>query len=81
MGAPRIEDYIPEAVYETLRKRLPGRSSAELRLQTEECLKFLVIASEADPLFIPMTREVDEVWHELILQTHFYAELCARLPG
>ena len=81
MGFPGIEHYIPGPVHATLEHRLAGRASGDLRVQTEECLKFLIIASEADPLFIPMTREVDEVWHELILQTHFYAELCARLPG
>ncbi|HEY0448761.1 hypothetical protein [Actinophytocola sp.] len=81
MGFQGIEHYVPDSVYATLAHRLADRDPAELRIQTEECLKFLIIASETDPLFIPMTREVDEVWHELILQTHFYAELCRRLPG
>ncbi|GAB1510822.1 glycine-rich domain-containing protein [Actinophytocola sp. KF-1] len=81
MGFPGIEHYVPAPVYATLGRRLGDRDPGDLRVQTEECLKFLIIASESEPLFIPMTREVDEVWHELILQTWFYAELCARLPG
>ncbi|MDQ3787965.1 MAG: hypothetical protein M3422_12050 [Actinomycetota bacterium] len=81
MGFPGIEHYIPGPVYATLGHRLPDRDPRDLRVQTEECLKFLTIASEGEPLFIPMTREVDEVWHELILQTYFYGELCERLPG
>lgn len=81
MDFPGVEHYVTDGVYATLRHRLADRDPAELRIQTEECLKFLIIASETDPLFIPMTREVDEVWHELILQTHFYAQLCRRLPG
>lgn len=81
MSFPGVDHYLPDAVYAVLGRRLPDRGPEELRLQTEECLKFLIIASESEPMFIPMTREVDEVWHELILQTYFYAQLCERLPG
>ncbi|SES30576.1 hypothetical protein SAMN05216188_13188 [Lentzea xinjiangensis] len=81
MAFPDVEHYVPAAVREVLGQRLPGRSPEDLRTQTEECLKFLIIASGSEPMFIPLTREVDEVWHELILQTHFYAELCRALPG
>ncbi|GAA1129027.1 hypothetical protein [Arthrobacter flavus] len=30
---------------------------------------------------LPITPDVDVVWHELILQTASYARLCANLPG
>jgi hypothetical protein len=30
---------------------------------------------------VPLNDEVDDIWHELILQTRFYAELCEALPG
>jgi hypothetical protein len=76
-----VDGLVPPAVYAMLRQRLSGRTEHELRIQTEECLKFLIIASENEPVFIPLTQDVDDVWHELILQTHFYAQLCARLPG
>ncbi|MEV4313815.1 hypothetical protein [Actinocrispum sp. NPDC049592] len=81
MVFPGVEHYVPAAVQQVLGQRLAGRSPGDLRTQTEECLKFLIIASECVPMFIPLTREADEVWHELILQTHFYAELCRALPG
>jgi hypothetical protein len=31
--------------------------------------------------FIPVTKEIDEVWHFLIIQTRDYAALCEKLPG
>jgi hypothetical protein len=68
-------------VVRTVRQNLSDRSDAELDVQIEECLKFLFIMSERNGGFIPLTQEVDEVWHELILQTLEYAELCAALPG
>jgi hypothetical protein len=81
MGFPGVGHYLPDNVYAVLARRLGDRSADELLVQTEECLKFLIITSESVPQFIPMTREVDEVWHELILQTYFYAQLCEGLPG
>ena len=45
-----------------------------------ELLKFLALcASEADTL--APSKCVDEVWHEVILHTQFYATLCDRLFG
>ena len=64
-----------------MRANLSDRSTDELAVQMEECLKFLFIMSERNRGFIPLTSEVDEVWHELILQTMEYAELCDALPG
>ncbi|QMU78324.1 hypothetical protein GXW83_24060 [Streptacidiphilus sp. PB12-B1b] len=77
----KIEDYLQPQVVATLRANLSDRSDDELAVQTEECLKFLLIMSGRSRGFIPLTSEVDEVWHELILQTMEYAELCDSLPG
>ncbi|ADB33574.1 hypothetical protein Kfla_4554 [Kribbella flavida DSM 17836] len=63
-----------------VRPRLPDRPDDELTIQVEECLRFLVIASEAGQKFFPLSKEVDEVWHELITETRDYQELCAALP-
>ncbi|WP_049797306.1 hypothetical protein [Kribbella flavida] len=46
----------------------------------KECLRFLVIASEAGQRFFPLSKAVDEVWHELITETRDYQQLCAELP-
>lgn len=50
----------------------------------EELLKFLYLSSKYSALkrtFIPVTQEVDELWHCLILQTAYYQKLCSQLPG
>lgn len=46
-----------------------------------ECLKFLYLRSRSGRGFIPLASEVDEFWHEIILQTREYARLCACLPS
>lgn len=50
----------------------------------EELLKYLYLGSTYPSLqgtFIPVTRDVDDLWHEIILQTASYQRLCERLPG
>lgn len=49
-----------------------------------ELLKFLYLTSKYPNLsrnFIPVTQEVDELWHALILQTLSYETMCSRFPG
>lgn len=58
--------------------------SETLSARFEELLKFLYLSSKYSELkctFIPVTQEVDELWHALILQTAYYQRLCATLPG
>lgn len=51
----------------------------ELEMRIEETLRFLFIAHECRGA-IPVSKEVDEVWHAWILQTQQYMALCERLP-
>jgi len=53
--------------------------ATERALRIEETLRFLFIAHECRGP-IPVAREIDEVWHALILQTQEYVALCGRLP-
>jgi hypothetical protein len=77
-----IDQIIPEQVWHTLEYRLSDRTHRDLRIQTEECVKFLTITSGHKlGAFVPIVREIDEIWHELILQTRFYMDFCASLPG
>jgi hypothetical protein len=49
-----------------------------------ELLKFLFLSSkyaQVSTSFIPVTREIDEFWHAIILQTNAYEQLCKKLPG
>jgi hypothetical protein len=80
MTASMVEELVPPAIREIVGLDL-DRPAAELDVQMEECLKFLTLASERTTSFIPLVREVDEVWHAFIVQTRFYFDLCDRLPG
>lgn len=80
MTATMVEELVPPAIFEIVRRDL-DRPAAELDVQMEECLRFLTLVSERGASFIPLVREVDDVWHALIVQTRFYFDLCDRLPG
>ena len=56
----------------------------ECDLQILECLKFLYLMSSDTSLiqgFLPVSQEVDDVWHYFIIQTREYESFCKRLPG
>ncbi len=59
----------------------PALSQDELSIQTQEFLKFIYIQSMNDGGFIPVSDEIDQIWHEYILQTREYQILCMDLPG
>jgi hypothetical protein len=64
-----------------LRDKFSLLSEQEFSLRLAECLKFLYLRSLTGRGFIPLAGEVDDVWHEIILQTREYAKLCQALPG
>jgi hypothetical protein len=55
-------------------------AAAEVAVRIEETLRFLALARFCRGA-IPVTQEIDDVWHLWILETQEYAQLCARLPG
>ncbi|MDN5896006.1 MAG: hypothetical protein L0H93_18515 [Nocardioides sp.] len=61
--------------------RFDDRTPDVIESQIRAVLEFLHIASNADGMFIPLTRAADDVWHELIVETKYYFDLCSRLPG
>lgn len=66
---------------EIVHSRFPYRSADEVDSQIEAVLQFLYVVSTSDGMFIPLTRAADDVWHELIVETKYYFDLCSRLPG
>lgn len=59
-----------------------GWTKIEAEIALNEFVKFLQLALEAPPSFIPVVQEIDEIWHLSILQTEAYQELCYALsPG
>lgn len=75
------EKYVSEHMWSILNRRLTDRPQDEIKRQVEELMKFLVIRSEGKSSFIPLSQDVDDVWHEFILQTKSYRSLCDSLPG
>lgn len=65
---------------EYLVEKSAPRSREETLLLAEECSKYLSL-SHFRPGEIPVSKEVDEIWHLLILETRPYKELCEKLPG
>jgi len=62
--------------------KFEDRDPSIVRAQIDEVCKYLFIISDIQSSrFIPLTRDADEVWHEMIVQTVLYAELYRSLPG
>lgn len=49
-------------------------------VRIQEFLRFIYLQSLKDGGFIPVTDEIDQIWHEYILQTREYLALCKDLP-
>lgn len=63
-----------------LERKLPTLSREELEVRIEETLKFLNIAIYCHGS-IPVSQEIDEIWHFWILETREYDRLCRSLHG
>ncbi len=61
-------------------KKLAPLPPAEVDLRVEEVLKFLNLAVYS-PGAIPVSKEIDDVWHYWVLETLEYEKLCKKLPG
>jgi hypothetical protein len=62
------------------RRKLPGTPPSQVIARIEECLKFLNIATFCRGN-IPVTQEIDDIWHYWILETMDYKNLCQKLTG
>jgi hypothetical protein len=76
-----IAEALPMPYLRTVTGQFPDRSHVELEVQVTECLKYLALISLTRGRRIPVTPDVDDVWHQLIVQTRAYERLCAHLPG
>jgi hypothetical protein len=68
---------IPQMQFYFERKLAP-LPPAEVSVRIEEALKFLSLASHCNG-DIPVSKEIDEVWHYWILETVEYHALCGKL--
>jgi hypothetical protein len=61
-------------------RKLKPLPSEDVLVRIEELLKYLNMAVHCNG-DIPVSKEIDEVWHLWILQTEEYDQLCAKLSG
>ncbi len=61
-------------------KKLAPLASDEVLVRIEETLKFLNIATYFH-CSIPVSKEIDDIWHYWILETREYQQLCSKLQG
>jgi hypothetical protein len=61
-------------------RKLEPLPSEDVLVSIEELLKYLNMAVHCNG-DIPVSKEIDEVWHLWILQTEEYDQLCAKLSG
>lgn len=74
--------YVDDEVLSLTREHFKERSDCEA--QIIECLKFLYLMSSQTYLiqgFLPVTQDIDDIWHYFIIQTREYELFCKRLPG
>ncbi|HVE45002.1 MAG TPA: hypothetical protein VNC84_07745 [Gammaproteobacteria bacterium] len=77
-----IEQYVSPFMQKHLSEHFAHLDEREFHVQLEEFLKFLYIVSIDGPgAFIPVNAEIDAIWHEYILQTREYEQLCLLLPN
>jgi hypothetical protein len=62
-----------------LRQKLAKHLEKDVDLRLEELLKFLTLAAEIKMGFLPISPELDELWHLFILETQEYEALCRKL--
>lgn len=79
-GVSLLKRYLDEDCLTYLYAKNPHQSPTETRQQTEECLRYLYLSGFVHGS-VPISREVDHIWHLLILETKYYLALCQRLPG
>jgi len=61
-------------------KKLSPLSGAAVCVRVEEALKFLNMATYFR-CNIPVSKEIDEIWHYWVLETTEYQALCSKLQG
>ena len=61
-------------------RKLADQPPAEVAARIEELLKFLNMTTHSHGP-IPVSDEIDDVWHLWVMQTRQYSELCQKLQG
>lgn len=73
--------YDPSHIVSHLNQKFNSIEHDVLHQRITEFLKFMYLRSLYGTGFIPLLAEVDDIWHEFILQTQEYERFCQALPG
>jgi len=77
-----LDALISIPVRDHLRNKFPNLSDDDFGCVLKEFLKFLALSgARGGESRIPVSKTIDLLWHECILQTRFYRELCLSLAG
>ena len=76
-----IDSHVKETIY----RKYQDSDPQDVTNCLTELMKYLYLVSKypktLSATFIPITQEVDDMWHQMILQTRYYPQICERLPG
>lgn len=76
-----LSEAVSRNYIETALGRIPARPSEIAEVQALEFLKYISIMSMTGGRRIAVIPEVDDIWHEFIVQTASYRRLCDALPA
>lgn len=77
-----IETYVSEHMLNAYRRAFDQWDSEKQEIALGEFVKFAILASYFGNIFVPCTRDIDQIWHKFILETKDYFSFCERIrPG
>jgi hypothetical protein len=78
--AQLLRDFLMnDQIVRHLEAKAASLSPISFWLRLDECLKFLLLSAKIGSGPVPMSREIDDIWHAYILETREYALLCERI--
>lgn len=73
------DDFVPERMVRHLKAEFQGIGAEALSLRIEEFVKFLILSTKIGRGKLPVSQEIDDLWHAYIIETQEYASLCERI--
>jgi hypothetical protein len=71
--------FVPERMVRHLKAECQGIEAEALSLRIEEFIKFLILSTKIGSGMLPVSQEIDDLWHVYIIETQEYASLCERI--
>jgi len=71
--------FVPEWMVRHLKARFQRIEAEALSLRIEEFVKFLILSTKIEGGKLPVSQEIDDLWHVYIIETQEYASLCERI--